>query len=161
MTTEEVKKEIESATKTRKTCKTCDKRVYVDPAATVCPICNTPFRAETKCPECDHVNPKNRLTCEECGAHLFAGGKSAESKVTTKKEKKIVEKRQRKIEREQKKAEKKEKKERKVKEVSAELIKKVAAYYPDELKSSSAIARKLGVERKLVQRSIRQIKKGA
>jgi predicted nucleic acid-binding Zn-ribbon protein len=44
------------------------------------------------CPniDCGHFNPKNRLTCEECGTRLFSNHKSSEEKAITKKAKKIL-----------------------------------------------------------------------
>lgn len=44
------------------------------------------------CPniDCRHFNPKNRLTCEECGTRLFSNHKSSEERTITKKAKKIL-----------------------------------------------------------------------
>ncbi len=125
MTTEEAAKSVgeEGIGKVRKTCKTCDKRVYVEPTRLTCPLCKTPFRVREKVVKAEKKAKKEAVKVQE-------------------------------------KAEKKVKEPRKVKEVDADLLKKVSALYPSELKSSSAIAKKLGVKRKSVQRCIRAIKKG-
>jgi len=40
--------EVSTIGKIRKTCSTCDKRIYVEPSRVTCPICHTPFVTHKK-----------------------------------------------------------------------------------------------------------------